>query len=141
MKPVIDKHKKGFSLMELLIVISIIGILIAVSVVSYGSAQKKSRDSRRRSDMKAIQNALEQYYADNSSYPNVAGTCTIAATYLPGGMPVDPKTSVAYAPTCVLSGATYCSCALMENTTSGNSSSASCVYVASGTHYCVSNLQ
>ena len=54
--------KKGFTLIELLVVISIIGILVAVAVASYTGAQIKARDARRRSDMKAIQSTMEQYY-------------------------------------------------------------------------------
>jgi len=58
-------RRQGFTLLELLIVIAIIGILISIGVVSYGAAQKKSRDSRRMSDLKAVQAAFEQYSADN----------------------------------------------------------------------------
>ena len=73
--------RQGFTLMELLIVIAIIGILISISVASYGSAQKKARDARRHADLKAVQNAWEQYYADNNaSYP---ATCAYSATPTP----------------------------------------------------------
>ena len=75
---------QGFSLMELLIVIAIIGALVAIAAASYSSAQKRTRDSRRAADLKAIQNAWEQYYADNSGlYP---ANCTVSmTTYLPKG--------------------------------------------------------
>lgn len=121
--------KKGFTLMELLIVIAIIGILVSVSTVSYSSAQKKGRDARRHTDLKAIQNAWEQYYADNSaSYPSDPG-CAYAAipvpgvnigpTYLPGGLPTDPKstaaTPIAYQAKCTST--TYCFCANLEGET------------------------
>ena len=119
--------RQGSSLMELLIVIAIIGILISVSVVSYSSAQKKGRDSRRRSDMKALQNAWEQYYADhNANYPSdcefseTGQTGLISATYLPAGLPVDPKTGNAYSSVdgwgrC--SATEYCFCAGLEGVT------------------------
>src|SRR3989344_2717562 len=82
--------KKGFTLMELLIVIAIIGILISISAAAYSTAQKRSRDSRRQGDLKAMQNALEQYYsANNGSYPPNAAA--LDTTYLPNGMPKDPK--------------------------------------------------
>jgi len=82
--------KKGFTLIELLVVISIIGILISLGAVSFTTAQKKSRDTRRKSDMKQIQTALEQCYSLQASYPIAvwntgALTCntqTIASVFL-----------------------------------------------------------
>lgn len=128
--------------MELLIVIAIIGILISVSVASYSSAQKKGRDSRRLADMKAVQNAFEQYYADNNgSYP---ATCDlVGTTYLPVGYPTDPKNTTGYIYGFHCAAASYCFCAHLESGT-GNASadpgSATCTY-ASGSYYCVGNLQ
>jgi general secretion pathway protein G len=62
-------NKKGFTLIELLVVIAIIGLLSTLSVVALGSARQKSRDSKRLSDLKQVQTALELYYTDNNSYP------------------------------------------------------------------------
>jgi prepilin-type N-terminal cleavage/methylation domain-containing protein len=133
----VKKHKNGFSLMELLIVIAIIGALVAIAVSSYSSAQKRSRDSRRSSDLKAIQNAWEQYYSDNSgAYP---ATCTISAAYLPQGMPVDPKTGSSYTGSC--SASVYCFCGAVENTGKGNASDASCTFASGGNYHCVKSLQ
>ncbi len=67
------KLRKGFTLIELLLVISIIGILAAISFASFTQAQTKARDSKRKSDLKAIQQALEQYYQANNIYPNTNG--------------------------------------------------------------------
>lgn len=83
--------KKAFTLLELLVVIGIISILVAMGAVSYSSAQKKARDSKRSSDLKAIQSALEQYNSvcqDSPSTYNFSGdgnlsgslTCTSPAT-------------------------------------------------------------
>ncbi|QQG43927.1 MAG: prepilin-type N-terminal cleavage/methylation domain-containing protein [Candidatus Roizmanbacteria bacterium] len=58
--------KKGFTLLELLVVIGIIAVLIGVGAVSYSTAQKKARDAKRRSDLKTVQNCMEQYYTTNS---------------------------------------------------------------------------
>jgi type IV pilus assembly protein PilA len=129
---------QGFSLLELLIVIAIIGILVSVGVASYSQAQKKTRDSRRTSDMKAIQAAWEQYYSDNNgSYP---ASCTITAAYMPAGVPSDPKTSVSYATGATCTATTYCFCASIE---SGNGNSgAACDYSAvTKSFFCVNNLQ
>lgn len=61
--------KKGFTLIELLVVITIIAILAAVSLVNYSQVTKNGRDSKRQSDIKQVQSALEQYFADQFFYP------------------------------------------------------------------------
>jgi type IV pilus assembly protein PilA len=61
--------KYGFTLMELLIVIAILGILVAVGVVSFGASQRKSRDIDRKNDLRQVSLALESYYNDFGHYP------------------------------------------------------------------------
>ena len=62
--------KKGFTLVELLVVIAIIAILSTLSVVALNSARAKSRDARRQSDIKQIRTALDMYYdSNNQQYP------------------------------------------------------------------------
>lgn len=61
--------KAGFTLIELLVVIAIIGILSSVVLASLNSARTKARDTRRVSDLKQVQVALELYYDANSKYP------------------------------------------------------------------------
>lgn len=126
----------GFTLIELLIVIAIVGILVSISVVSYTLVQKQSRDQRRRSDLKAIQNAWEQYYADyTNTYPS---SCSVSTVYLPAGLPADPKAGTSYAKSCTST--TYCFCAAIESG-SGNSDGVCNFSASSKTYYCVSNLQ
>ncbi|MFW6209958.1 MAG: type II secretion system protein [Patescibacteria group bacterium] len=69
-------HKKtspstsvGFSLIELLVVVSIISVLSTVGLAAFLDAQASARDAQRMADMKAINDALQQYYADNGRYP------------------------------------------------------------------------
>src|SRR3989344_1974002 len=62
-------RRPGFTLIELLVVITIIAILIGAATVSYSNAQKKGRDAKRKTDLKAIQQALEQYFQANGYYP------------------------------------------------------------------------
>lgn len=64
--------KRGFSLIELLVVISIIAILSSIGLVVYGQAQKIARDSRRKQDLKNIQFALEVFFQKNGRYPCVS---------------------------------------------------------------------
>lgn len=60
----------GFTLVELLIVIGIISLLVVMATFSYGNAQMKTRDSKRKQDLLDIKRALQLYYEDNGSYPN-----------------------------------------------------------------------
>jgi prepilin-type N-terminal cleavage/methylation domain-containing protein len=64
-------NKLGFTLIEMLVVISLIGILAAIALVSFGGSQKQARDTIRKSDMKQYQNALEAFAnMANGLYPN-----------------------------------------------------------------------
>ncbi len=60
--------KKGFTLIELLVVTTIIGLLATFSVVALNNAREKSNDSRRVSDIKQIQIALEHYSNIDNNY-------------------------------------------------------------------------
>lgn len=138
------KNRKGFTLLELLVVIGIIAILVSFATVSYSSAQVRTRDSRRKSDLNAAKNALEQYYAGNNlSYP--AANCNAVASPDSNGVtymqswPSDPGSYGAYSATC--NGTTYCVCAQMETGSGGNASDAGCTWANNGAYYCIKNLQ
>jgi len=153
------KNQKGFTLLELLVVIGIIGILVAIGSVSYSAAQTKSRDSRRRQDLEAVGKALEQYYVDNTtakySYPNDAD-CTGYSDYLSGDLPIDPKWGFVYTDSSANnksggSGAfcastAFCVCVELESTNTGNAygrSGTSCTWTGAGSkdYYCVQSKQ
>lgn len=143
-----SSRQKGFSLLELLVVVSIIGILIAITSVAYTTAQKKGRDSKRRADVKAMQSAFEQYNAANGgAYDDAQTNCTGmvslgSSEFLPGGLPVDPKGD-AY--TCTNTDTAYCICTPALESGGGNSATADCSALgapsASNSYYCVKNLQ
>ena len=63
------KSQGAFSLLELLVVMLIIGLLTGLGISSYVTAQKKSRDNRRKQDLSSISKALEVYYNDWGRYP------------------------------------------------------------------------
>ncbi len=66
--------KKAFTLIELLMVISIIGILSSIVLTSISGATKKARDTVRKSDLSQIQKALEVYQTDHDGrYPAISG--------------------------------------------------------------------
>lgn len=65
----LSKEKGGFTLVELLVVISIIGFLSSIVLSSLGAIRVKARDARRVTDFRQIETALNLYYNDNRSYP------------------------------------------------------------------------
>lgn len=71
-----SKRKHAFTLIELLIAITIIAILIGVGTVSWTKSQEKARDGKRKSDLKTIQQALEDYFRVNLYYPAAPATST-----------------------------------------------------------------
>ncbi|MBP9817971.1 prepilin-type N-terminal cleavage/methylation domain-containing protein [Candidatus Shapirobacteria bacterium] len=82
----------GFSLIELIVVITIIAVLSTVTLLSFGSTNKKARDSRRISDLQKVAIALEMAKQIGSTYPASNGSQPIGLvpTYLQM-WPTDPK--------------------------------------------------
>jgi type II secretion system protein G len=68
-----NSRQKGFTIVELLIVIVIIAILAAIVIVAYGSVQARASFSKEQQDLKSITKALGLYYVDHDSYPNTIG--------------------------------------------------------------------
>ncbi|MDP2695672.1 MAG: prepilin-type N-terminal cleavage/methylation domain-containing protein [bacterium] len=66
----IRNMKRGFTLIELVIVIAIIGILSSIILVGLGGFRAKGRDARRTADLKQVQNGLELYFAATGAYPD-----------------------------------------------------------------------
>lgn len=64
------KNKLGFSLIELLVVISIIGVLTAVLMINFVGARERSRDAKKIQDLTNLKNSLRMYYNDNQAYPS-----------------------------------------------------------------------
>lgn len=73
--------QKGFTIVELLIVIVVIGILAALVLNTFSGVQKRARDTQRQTDINAIATQLEVYYNDNGAYPLIA---TVDAPSLKG---------------------------------------------------------
>lgn len=98
-----SKKIAGFSLLEILVTTGIILVLTSIGVASYVNANKRSRDSRRTSDIQQLRSALEMYRSDNGYYPPINPTFgTIAAlgavlvpTYM-AALPNDPKSGQQY---------------------------------------------
>lgn len=65
----VKKRQSGFTIVELLIVIVIIGILAAITIVAYNGIQNKANDSAVQSDLDNIAKKIQLYYIDNGAYP------------------------------------------------------------------------
>ena len=92
------KKNFGFTLVELLVVISIIGILAAIALVSFTSSQKQARDTVRRSDTKQYQLSLENYanrfgglYPQRPDGSGVLAWTTLCGDLGQTGCPQDPR--------------------------------------------------
>ncbi len=106
----ISFKRDGFTLIELIIVMAIIGLLALFVTANYRNASGKARDARRKSDLVSLQKGLELYYEDNGQYPGTVPNkntslchpdgCAVKI-YVPT-VPTDPQNSSAY---------TYCSSA------------------------------
>ncbi|MBI3396850.1 type II secretion system protein [Candidatus Woesebacteria bacterium] len=101
------KLKYGFTLIEMLVVITIISVLLAISLFGIQGVRESSRDAKRKSDLQLIASGLELYKSDCNKYPSslpVSGplvgdgsstTCLSANTYI-SAVPTDPVTGRSY---------------------------------------------
>lgn len=111
-----QKNQKGFTIIELLVVIVIIGILVALALPNLFAAQARGRDSDRKNELKNLQQRLETYFNDNGNYPSTDTAAMVAAL---GGAAtdneyVDPRDNAyVYAST---DGTSYTLTATLENT-------------------------
>lgn len=81
--------KKGFTLVELLVAISILAILSVVGMTIYSQIQTRARDAKRIGDIDSISKAFEVHYS-NGVYPQ------ISANWFDSGISTDPKNDTTY---------------------------------------------
>ncbi len=91
--------KRGFTLIEVLIVVTIVALLAVMAIFLLLNNLGKSRDGRRKADLDRIKIAFEEYYVDENTYPpsDILVDCNSGALkpYL-GSVPCDPKTKRPY---------------------------------------------
>jgi type II secretion system protein G len=73
------RTSRGFTLVELLIVVAIIGMIAAIAIPNLLNAVDKGKQKRTMSDMRAIGTAIESYAVDNAAYPVAAGMAAVKA--------------------------------------------------------------
>lgn len=80
-----QRKEQGFTIVELLIVIVVIGILAGLVITTYNGIQQKARNTERTTDLKTFQSQLEAYYATNGRYPtntDLGGTSASNVTFI-----------------------------------------------------------
>ncbi len=128
------KGRKGFTLIEILIVVAIIAILASIVLVGLGPSQQAGRDARRLSDLHEIQNGLELFYNKCGFYPGTAApTCTVGSPGTDwtgfqatlagagigintGGVPQDPSSNQTYGYEWSSTNSSYILGTVLENT-------------------------
>lgn len=89
------RSQKGFTLVELLVVISIIGVLATLVLLQLSSARARARDTKRIADVNQIRTSVESYFEDNNgTYPTAIDSTSIGK-YLTK-VPTDPLTAQPY---------------------------------------------
>ncbi len=98
-----NRFSLGFTLIEILVVITIIMIVSAVGLVSFINVGRNARDARRRSDLETVRQALVLYRSENGCYPKPSGTAieaylavistlsSVGSSYLSSPLPQDPQ--------------------------------------------------
>lgn len=133
------KHKSGFSLIELLVVSTIIIVLSMIGMVSFSSSSQAARDNRRKTDMEVLRQSMVLYRAEKGGYPGGDYDTSVDALknggYISDPTPTEPTNKAGYGYTGNSNSTSFCLCAKLEKN-SGNMG-ASCG--AGTTHYCVKN--
>ncbi len=91
----LTKNRLGFTMIELLVVVTIIAVLSAVGLVIFTNSARSSRDAKRKADLEAVRQALVLYRSDNSCYPNTLdmsnGSPLTDDGYISSPFPKDPQ--------------------------------------------------
>jgi type II secretion system protein G len=99
---------QGFTLVEILVVVSIIAILMGLLLVAYQGTRASARDGKRKADLEQVRMTLQMYHADCGYYPPTGGgyglpfgsaltsTCPGSSVTYMSQLPIDPNPSYSY---------------------------------------------
>ena len=87
------KHNKGFTLVELLVVLAIISLLLTIALPRYFSSVDKSKEVALRENLQVLRSGIDKYYADKGEYP--AALADLVAQRYFRKVPLDPVTESA----------------------------------------------
>ncbi|MBI2018651.1 prepilin-type N-terminal cleavage/methylation domain-containing protein [Candidatus Daviesbacteria bacterium] len=128
--PKTAKNPHGFTLVELLVVISIIAILSVIGITVFGNVQQRARDARRKADIDSIAKAMEANY---NTVTCVGTYCALADSFFANGkVPVDPINA---GTTCSANSCKYCvrtavgACAATDTTVAVGQPAAGATYI------------
>lgn len=79
-------HERGFTLIELMIVVAIIAILAAILIPNFVNARSQAQTAACESNLRSIATALELYYADNQVYPTASSAAVVPALFTVNGV-------------------------------------------------------
>jgi len=149
------KQSNGFTLLELMVIITLVAMLALSGFSSYSASQKSARDSRRKTDLETVRQALELYRSANSAlYVNYTGNtqgsnalktaltnngCYGSACMNSTSYPSDPRSDQNYYYRSVSPNTTYCIYSLLEQPTTQDTATcpaSGCVTVSCGTANC-----
>lgn len=87
-------RRKGFTILELLIVIAVIGVLVGIAMPRFKGIQDEGNIAKAKGDLRTLQTAMESYLMHNSNaFPTTLTTLTTASPQIISSVPKDPFTS------------------------------------------------
>lgn len=135
--PKSTNNPQGFTLIELMVVITIIAILAVIGMALFTNVQATARDAKRKADIDAMAKAMEVNYIQGTGY-----STTLAASWFAGGAtPINTSPGGTTYRTNTPTTAAFTFCALLEKSTGNSSSSTSFTAATNGAYYCKSNSQ
>lgn len=86
----VRRHEQGFTLLELIIVVAIIGILATIAMPKLMHTPDKAKEAVLRTDLRTFRDVIDQYYADKGKYPESLDVL-VEDQYM-RSIPIDPMT-------------------------------------------------
>ena len=105
-----SKTRGGFTMIELLVVMTIVIVISTIGLVSYRTASQNARNGKRKADLETVRQALVLYRSDNGSYPVTTSFATAVTTisdYVSATQVEDPKNEDPYVYSYTSDGSTF----------------------------------